>query len=99
MFLRTASQAAGCRALLTTVTAVFPVVGLVVQFRQEPDDFVAFEPAVTPRSNAVRPDCSLVTPAPQGVRMDVKKSGYFPDRQHVTHMFAICHLFTYILFN
>lgn len=75
VFLRTASQAAGCRALITTVAAVFPdffpVVCLGTKFSQEADYLVAFEPAVTPRSDAIGPDYSLITPAPQGIGMDV----------------------------
>jgi hypothetical protein len=91
------------QVLLTTVTAVFPgffpVVGLAAMFRQEVSDFLAPKSAVTPRGNAVCPYSSVVTPAPQGVRMDMKEPGYFPDRQHVTYMFIICHIFPYILFN
>jgi hypothetical protein len=76
-----------------------PVVGMTVQFSQEAGDFLALKSAVTPRVNAIWPDFSFVTPTPQGVRMDMQEPGYFPDRQHVTHMFTICHIFSRLLFN
>jgi hypothetical protein len=79
--------------------SVVPVICLAAKFRQEAGDFLTLVSAVTPRSNSVCLYSSVVTPAPQGVRMDMKKPGYFPDRQHVTHMFTICHVFPYILFD
>jgi hypothetical protein len=89
--------------LFTAVTAprfgFFPVVGVGVKVSEKLGDFLALKSAVTPRGNAVCPDSSVPTPAPKRVRMDMEESGYFPDRQHVSHMFAICHIFPYLLFD
>lgn len=76
VFLRPASQATLYPALITTVAAIFPgffpAGGLAVRFRQKADDFVAPESAITPRGDTICPDCSVVAPAPQGIRMDMK---------------------------
>ena len=72
---------------------------MAVKFRQEADYFLALESAVTPRGNAVCSYSSVVTPAPQGVGMNMEESGHFPDREHVTHVFTISHIFSYLLFN
>jgi hypothetical protein len=51
---------------------------MAVKFSQETDDFLTLESAVTPAVNTVSLYYSLVTPAPQGVGMDMEKPGYFP---------------------
>ena len=75
------------------------VVGLAVRFCQETENFLTLESAVTPRVNGVCPYSAIITPAPQGVGMDMEKPGYFPDRQHVTYMLAISHIFSHLLLN
>ena len=62
-------------------------------------DFLALESAVTQGSNAVCLCSSLVTPAPQSVRMDMEELGYFSQRQHASHSFTISHIFYRLLFN
>ena len=84
LFLTMAPQATGVVPLCTTVTAVFRgffrVVGLTAKFRQEAGDFLALVSAVAARGNAVCSYSSGVTPAPQGVGMDMEEPGYFPHR-------------------
>ena len=70
---------------------------MAVQFRKEAGDFLALESSITSAVNAVCLYYSFVTPASQGVGMDVKDPRYFPDRQHLTHVLSICHIFPYIL--
>ena len=89
--------------LLTTVIMAalgfLPVVCLGVKFSQEAGDFLALKSAVATGGNAVCLYSSVVTPSPQGVRMDMEEPGYFPDREHVTYVFTISHIFSRLLFN
>jgi hypothetical protein len=47
--------------------------------------------AVTPTVDAVSHDPSFITPAPQGIAMDVKKLSHFPRRKHSVHSLIIAH--------
>jgi len=67
----------------------------LVELCKEASDFLALKSPVTPGCNAVCPYSSFVTPTPQGVRIDIEELGYFPHRQHVIHVFIICHVFSY----
>jgi hypothetical protein len=71
----------------------------VVKLGKEASDFLALESAVTPGGDAVCLYSSIVTPPPQGVRMDMEELGDLPHRHHVVHMFIICHIFSHLLFN
>jgi hypothetical protein len=66
---------------------------------KEVDNFLTLESAVTPGGNAVCPYSAIITPAPQGVGMNVEEPGHFPDRQHLTQMFTISHIFSPLLSN
>jgi hypothetical protein len=87
---------------LTTATIAysgFPVAVIVpAKFIQETNDFFALISAITPGRNAVCTYSSVVTPAPQGVGMDVKDPRHFPDGQHVTYVLGICHILSVFLF-
>jgi len=66
---------------------------------KEPSNFLALKSAVTPEVHVIGLYSSGVTPPPQGVRMDMEEPGYFSHRHHFTHMFAISHIFSDLLFN
>ena len=76
-----------------------PVVYLGVNFSQETGNFLALKPAVAPRVDAVCPDFSLVTPAPQGVRVDMEELGYLPHRQQLIHLLAFLILSYFFCIN
>jgi hypothetical protein len=66
---------------------------------KEPSNFLTLKSAVTPEVNVIGLYSSGVTPPPQGVRMDMEEPGYFSHRHHFTHMFAISHIFSALLFD
>jgi len=72
---------------------------MAVKFRQEADYFLSLESAVASGGNAVCLYSAIVTPAPKGVGMDMEELGHFCDREHVTHVFTISHIFSRLLFN
>jgi hypothetical protein len=74
-------------------------VAVPVKLIQEAGDFLAPVSAVAALRNAVCSDSSVVAPTPQGIGVDVEDPGYFPYSQHVTHVLAIAHIFSYLLFD
>ena len=98
-YLISTKEVGDCIAVfLVSVDAADAVLSLA-ELGKEASDFLALESAVTPRGNAVCPDSSVVATTPQGVRMDMEESGYFPHRHQVTHVFAISHILSDLLFN
>jgi hypothetical protein len=77
----------------------FPGIGLAVEFRQETGYFLTLESAITPWVDAICPYPSHIIPASQGVGMNMEEPGYFLDRQHFTHIIAISHIFSHVLYN
>ena len=55
--------------------------------------------SVTSRVDAVSHYFSFVTPAPQGIRVDVEELRYFPWRKHFVHSVIIRHFLLHLLFN
>lgn len=69
------------------------------ELRKEASDFLALESSITPGGDAIRLYSSVATPPPQGVRMNMEESGYFPNCQHFIHMVAVSHIFSDLFFN
>ncbi len=60
-----------------------------VELGKEAIDVLQPISSVAPRANAVGHYCPFITPAPQGIRVDVEELRHFPWRKHLVLLIII----------